>query len=251
MTVTSALFVFSSALFAGFFGGQVGGGGLLTLPLLILVGLDPKVAIGTNKVAAILYVLIATATFNQHKKAKLHHVLWFGTAALVGSIVGSLLVLHFTIDEVFLKEITIVLLFVLALLLYFKPNLGLENSEFHLSKKSFALVIFFVFLIAVYGGFLSIAMTTLFSMLFIVHRQSFLESMSTAFFLSLIVLISSGAIFVANGSVDYSYVLVQAAGGAIGAFFGSKYAIKKGNAWIKRFTLLMVIILLVKLLTEI
>lgn len=250
MPITSALLVFSSALFAGFFGGQVGGGGLLTLPLLILVGLDPKIAIGTNKVAAIFYVLIATATFNKHKKIKLKHFFSFGLVALVGSIIGSFLVLHYTFSAILLKQITIGVLFILALILYFKPNLGLESTEFHLSKKKYVLFLFLLFLISLYGGVLSIAMTTLFSILFILHGQSFLESMSYAFFLSFIILVSSGLIFIANGSVDYSYVLVQAAGGSIGAFVGSKYAIKKGNAWVKRFTLLMILVLLIKLVTE-
>src|SRR5437660_6086434 len=46
------LLVFGTGLAAGFVDSIAGGGGLLTLPVLLSVGLDPKLALGTNKLQA-------------------------------------------------------------------------------------------------------------------------------------------------------------------------------------------------------
>ena len=51
------------AFCAGFFDAIAGGGGLLTLPALLLAGLDPVSAIATNKFQAASATVSATITF--------------------------------------------------------------------------------------------------------------------------------------------------------------------------------------------
>lgn len=51
------------AFFAGFFDAIAGGGGLITLPALLLSGIDPLTAIATNKFQAASATISATATY--------------------------------------------------------------------------------------------------------------------------------------------------------------------------------------------
>jgi uncharacterized protein len=55
--------LFAVAALAGCFDSIAGGGGLLTIPALLLAGLDPVSAIATNKLQGAAATLSATATF--------------------------------------------------------------------------------------------------------------------------------------------------------------------------------------------
>ncbi len=239
MDIAKAAFIFFTSLIAGFMGGQVGGGGLLNLPALLLIGLDPLVALGTNKFASFFYVFISARSFYKHHKIPLKQLLLFGTISLVGSLLGVL------------KELTVFVLLVVSAIIFFKQNLGLDEKELEFSKKHFALLIFFIFVVSVYGGMFSIAMSTLFATVFALNKQSFLKSMSFSLALTTIVIFSSVIPFILQHSVNYHFALVQAIGGSIGSVFGSRLAIKKGNVWIKNFSLIIVVVLLVKLFFEI
>ena len=54
------------AFFAGFIDAVAGGGGMLTVPVLLSLGLPPHVALGTNKLAATF--ASSTAAFTYYKK---------------------------------------------------------------------------------------------------------------------------------------------------------------------------------------
>ncbi len=61
-TFPSYLILFVSGLLAGFVDAIAGGGGLITLPALLSVGLPPQLALGTNKFQGSFGTLSAAAT---------------------------------------------------------------------------------------------------------------------------------------------------------------------------------------------
>ena len=62
-----ALMVFGAGLAAGFINTVAGGGSSITLPVLVLVGLPPNVANGTNRLAILLQSLVGVSTFRNNK----------------------------------------------------------------------------------------------------------------------------------------------------------------------------------------
>ena len=52
--------LFLAALAAGFVDAIAGGGGLITLPVLLSCGIDPRVALGINKLQCGLWLVSAT-----------------------------------------------------------------------------------------------------------------------------------------------------------------------------------------------
>ena len=80
---------------AGFVAGVVntiaGGGSFLTLPALMLFGLDPKVANGTNRVAVLFSSASAVATFNRHGHLNRSLAIKLTVPTLLGVPVGALL----------------------------------------------------------------------------------------------------------------------------------------------------------------
>ncbi|MCK6262836.1 TSUP family transporter [Vibrio sp. ZSDE26] len=88
MLVVLALVAFT----AGFIDAVAGGGGMLTVPALLSLGLPPHIALGTNKLAATF--ASSTAAFTYYKK-KLFKPRFWGQAfiaTLIGAIFGTLIV---------------------------------------------------------------------------------------------------------------------------------------------------------------
>ncbi|MFA0414578.1 sulfite exporter TauE/SafE family protein [Vibrio renipiscarius] len=80
------------AFFAGFIDAVAGGGGMLTVPTLLSLGLPPHMALGTNKLAASF--ASSTAAFTYYKKRLFKPQCWNRSfiATFIGAIVGTLVV---------------------------------------------------------------------------------------------------------------------------------------------------------------
>ena len=88
MLVILALVAFS----AGFIDAVAGGGGMLTIPALLSIGLPPHIALGTNKLAASFASSTAAITF--YRKRLFSPELWISAffATLLGATLGTLVV---------------------------------------------------------------------------------------------------------------------------------------------------------------
>ncbi|SEG28967.1 TSUP family transporter [Vibrio hangzhouensis] len=88
MLVILALVAFA----AGFIDAVAGGGGMLTVPALLSLGLPPHIALGTNKLAATF--ASSTAAFTYYRKRLFNPECWFRAfvATLFGATLGTLVV---------------------------------------------------------------------------------------------------------------------------------------------------------------
>lgn len=251
MDFTKSIIVLVFSLLGGLMGGQVGGGGLLTLPILLFIGVNPLIALGTNRTSGIFLNLIAASRFYRHKKVAFRHYLFLGLLSFIGGIVGTFIVLFLPIDETLLKKVLIAVLFLIFLLVLFNKEMGLQDGVFHFSRKHYFFIGLSVFIISIYGGMFGVAMTTMFTILFAMNRQSYIQSMSHSLFLSMIVSVISAAIFLFHNQIDYYYAFIQIIGGGVGAFYGSKMALKKGNIWLRNLIFIIIIAILIKLGIEV
>src|SRR3954447_6048754 len=80
------------AMVAGFFDAIAGGGGLITVPALLLAGLDPVTAIATNKLQGSFGTLSATTAFARAGRIDGRAVWPMALAAGLGSVAGALAV---------------------------------------------------------------------------------------------------------------------------------------------------------------
>ncbi|MGL0818163.1 TSUP family transporter [Vibrio vulnificus] len=80
------------AFIAGFIDAVAGGGGMLTVPALLSLGLPPHIALGTNKLAATF--ASSTAAFTYYRKRLFKPQCWLRAfaATLVGATLGTLFV---------------------------------------------------------------------------------------------------------------------------------------------------------------
>lgn len=109
------------AFAAGIIDNISGGGGLLQITALLLVGLPPKVVLGTDKLVATVSTLPALYNYIRHKK-----IIWkliiFGIAfSLLGSFIGTKLILSIP-NELVGKIIIFLLPLALFVILLPKKN---------------------------------------------------------------------------------------------------------------------------------
>lgn len=127
----------------------VGGGGLLTLPLLLITGLPIHIALGTQRLAAVILELASAIKFHKEKMIDFKKALPLGVTAGLGALIGVNIVL--AIDEKYLSLIMAILLVLMFFLITNKHKLGL--TERPMTRKHFLLLAFCSFLLGIWGGF--------------------------------------------------------------------------------------------------
>lgn len=127
------------ACIAGFIGAVVdaivGGGGLVTTPALLAIGLPTHIALGTNKFASTMGII--SSAYHYYKSGHMNGRLlkFILPFSFVGSAIGVLAVL--AIDPEFLKKIIIVLVLLIGAYTIFHKDLGLKNKFKGLTKRRF------------------------------------------------------------------------------------------------------------------
>ena len=143
----------SSAFAAGAVNSIAGGGTLLTFPSLLTL-ISPVSANATSTLALLPGTLAAGVGYRKEVAECRRHLVHLWPPSLVGGIVGSLLLIRMP-AAVFANLVPWLLASASVLLLLQRPLLRWVGAHPHESpsKGTLAAVIFFQFLVGVYGGY--------------------------------------------------------------------------------------------------
>ena len=235
---------------AGFLAGIVntiaGGGSFLTLPaLMVLCGLEPKLANGTNRVAILLSSGSAAATFHRHGHLDKRLAMRLGLPTLLGVAPGAWLAIHLPADT--FQPIFGGLFLAMAVLLVINPKRLTEASA--LSPRAERWVIPMFFAIGVYVGFIQAGMGILLLMgMSLVRSGDLVGANAIKNLIGFTVTLLGVAFFVAYGLVEWLPALLMAAGNVVGGVVGARLAIAKGNRLVMIFLVVVMVATGVKLL---
>ena len=240
------LILVGAGLFAGFVNTMAGGGSLLTLPLLIFLGLPPATANGTNRIAIIVSASSATLGFRSKNINTFPLSIYLGIAAFFGALIGSRIAVE--IDGLLFNKILAIIMIVVVLLMVFKPNYKADLLQARTTGKTLIWSMVAFFFIGIYGGFINAGIGFII-MLFLnyVNKLDLVRVNATKVTLVLIYTTAALATFILSGHIDLKYGIALAVGNAAGAFFASRYAVKKGEGVIKTVMMVMVVAISVKL----
>ncbi len=236
--------LFATGLVAGFVDAIAGGGGLLTVPALLAAGLPPQDALGTNKFQSSCGTTMATWQYARHDLLKWAELRLGIAATLVGAVAGAITV-HWLKPE-FLRPLIPVLLVIIALYTWFKPELGREKRPARMPRSRFAVSA--GLLIGFYDGFFGPGTGTFWMVACVlVLGLDLLGATAYTKAMNLTSNLASLAVFLATGHVRFGLGLTMAAGQVIGGRLGAKAAVKGGSKLIRPLFLTMVIALAAKL----
>lgn len=239
------LLVFTTGLAAGFFDSAIGGGGLISIPALLFVGLPPQVAIATDRFGTIGQSFTAFLKFWKAKKIVWNYVFVLAVISLLGSLIGANILIN--VDPEILQKAVGILIVILLPLIFLKQHIGLQQIKTSKARKITGLAIYF--LIMIFGGFFGQGTGLLvFYTLTYFLGFTMIEVLATGVIPWFVLSLSSLIIFSLNGIVDYKSGIVLLIGMAIGGYAGAHFAIQKGDVWIKRLFAAFVLISSIKLL---
>lgn len=215
---------------AGFVDAVCGGGGLLSIPILLFGGLSPAQAIAANKLQGAFGALSSTCYY--HKNGVLHAALvWkLVPGAIVGGVGGTLL-LNMVGNGILEKLLPILLI---AMALYF----GFSKSVNDVSRKAsvgfFVLGVSAVLPIGIYDGFFGPGAGSFYMLALIaLGGMSLTQSLAYSRVLNLASNLTSLGVFIALGKVPWAAGIAMSIGEVIGVYAGSSLAHKKGARFIK------------------
>lgn len=138
----------AAAFVAGFVDAIAGGGGLITIPALLLAGVPPVTALATNKVQALFGAGMAALTYARAGHVNLRRQIRPALLSFSGAVLGALLASSLPIDVIRLG--LPILLVGVALFFALKPGLDDVDKAERISPFLFSLS--FVPLIGFYDG---------------------------------------------------------------------------------------------------
>ncbi|NQZ08670.1 MAG: TSUP family transporter [Algicola sp.] len=222
--------LFLVSLVAGFVDSITGGGGLISLPVLMMAGLSPAQALGTNKLQGMFGKLSSVRYFWQHNMLDLFAMKWLILVSFFGAMLGAVVILR--VDSQFLEHFMPWCIGALVLYLVFSPRIGDIDRRQRITLGLFTVVV--VSTLAFYDGFFGPASGSFFAIVFVaLLGYNLTKATAQTKVLLLVANVASLGVFISGGSVMWKIGLCMAIGQWIGAHYGSAMVFDKGSKIIK------------------
>jgi uncharacterized protein len=217
---------------AAFLDSIVGGGGVISLPALIAAGLDPHMALGTNKLAATGASSMATIRYTAAGVVVLPLVLLLIPLSVVGSFLGANTILQ--LDPGLVKSLVLLVMAAMTVYVLVRRTFGRENRFEGLRTGPVLLSAALALAIGFYDGFLGPGTGSFLLFAFVgVQRFDFVRAAGHARVLNFASNLSALALFALRGHVDYAVGLPMMGAMLAGAYVGSHVGLRHGARWIK------------------
>lgn len=232
---------------AGCIDAIAGGGGLLTLPALLWIGLPPVEALATNKLQGSFGTASATLRFLRHGAIDLRALGPAAVLTFAGAAFGSWLVGR--IDPGSLARLLPALLVAFALYFLLSPRVGDLPSRRRLGLPAFGVLAGAG--IGFYDGVFGPGTGSFFALAFVAllgHdlRQATAGSKLLNFASNLAALL----VFALGGHVAWTIGLVMAVGQSLGAWLGAHLVIRQGARLVRPLLVTVSLLLSVRLLVQ-
>lgn len=247
VTWTVLVLIVLAAFAAGWVDAVIGGGGLVQLPVLLLIpGISPISALATNKFASIFGTTTSAITYRRRTSTELRSILPIAATAGIGSAGGAALAALLPVSVV--KPIIVVALIAVAGFTAVRPNLGRTTTPVHTRGHQLPLALGIGAVIGSYdgligpgtGAFLVIALVGLLGL-------DFLQASAKAKVVNVATNLGALAYFVPHGWVLWRLGLVLAVANLAGGYLGARTAISRGSGFVRAAFLVVSALLIAKL----
>lgn len=233
---------------AGFVDSIVGGGGLISVPAVLLTGLPPATALGSNKLGSVFGAFTAMINYARHGAVSWDVVGRLVPLAFCGSLGGAALVMW--LSPTYVKPIVIALLIAVLLFTIFKRDWGEVNTFHKGGYKQQVILVTMAFGIGLYDGFIGPGTGTFLTIAFLLLGFDFLQAAGNTKVLNFITNITALGLFLTMEQIDILYGLSMAVGQVIGAFLGSRFALTGGTRLVRLLLIVVTAGMLIKLVYD-
>ena len=247
LTFNLLLLLFAASFVAGFIDSIAGGGGLITVPTLLIAGFSPIQTLGTNKLQSLFGSGSATLAYAGGGHVSLKTQLPMAATSAIGSAIGAVATIY--IPGAVLQAMMPVLLIVIALYFLLKPNIGDVDKHQRMTPFLFGLTL--VPLIGFYDGVFGPGTGSFFMLAFVsLLGFGMLKATAHTKMLNFASNIGAFSVFAFSGVILWKAGLVMGVGQFLGAQAGSRLAMKNGAKIIRPLLVITCIALAIKLLAD-
>lgn len=243
LSIDILLLLFLTAIVAGFLDTLAGGGGLLTVPALILSGLPPLAVLGTNKLQSSMGTATATFMMFKNKKVTWDEVKGLMLFAFIGSAIGASAV-QFINPEMLSFVIPVVLLFI-AIYFLISPKPKENDGDPKISYLKYRNIV--VPIIGSYDGFFGPGTGSFFALSGVSLRgRGLISATIVTKTMNFATNVAALLVFLTTGKIVWIAGIFMIAGQGIGAWLGSKFLFKINPSYLRVLIVLMCTAMLIK-----
>ena len=239
--------LFTVAVFAGLIDTIAGGGGLITIPVLLSIGIPPISALATNKFQSVFGTFSASLYFIRKKFVNLSQIKWMILVSFIGSTIGSFTLLQ--IDPSILQKTIPILLIIIGFYFLLSKNVGEVEKHKIVSILFFTAIV--IFIIGFYDGFFGPGTGSFFTITFIfLLGLNISQATAQTKVLNFATNLGSLVFFLFFADIYFIVGLIMGVGQIIGATIGAKMVIKNGSKIIRPLIVIISFAMSLKLLLQ-
>ncbi|MBT3278125.1 MAG: TSUP family transporter [Phycisphaerales bacterium] len=234
-----AIALFVAGLASGFVDSIAGGGGLISVPALMLAGLGPKAAIATNKLQAVFGSSMATYQYYRHDHLDPRPAIPGIVITFFAAAAGTLTVRAIPSD--ILGKIIPIAMGAILVYTIFSPRLGHTSRKPILGRYGFYAI--FGGLIGFYDGFFGPGTGSFWTVAYMVFLgYDMPRATGHTKLMNFTSNVAALLFFLPSGLIHYSLGLCMAGGQILGARMGARMASRRGTKFIRPIFLIVVAI---------
>ncbi|PWL17697.1 hypothetical protein DKP76_07940 [Falsochrobactrum shanghaiense] len=244
---TLTLLLIFAAFIAGIIDSIAGGGGMITIPALLLAGIPPVEALGTNKLQSLFGSSSATIAYARKGYVNIREQWPEAIASLVGSVLGALLAIILPVD--IMRAALPALLMAIAIYFAIKPNIGDLDRSRRIGPFLFGVTI--VPLIGFYDGLFGPGTGSFFMLAFVaLAGYGILKATAHTKLLNCASNVGAFATFALVGQINWKVGISMGVAQFIGAQIGASLAMRIGSRIIKPLLIVVSLALAIRLLMD-
>jgi len=237
--------LFAAGFSAGLVDSIAGGGGIISLPVLLNLGLPPQLALGTNKFQSSFGSVAASWQYARRGLVALRECRVGILFTLIGALLGALTVQH--VAPTVLGKVTPLLLAVIVGYLIVQPQIGLHDGLPRIGATVFSVC--FGLGLGFYDGVFGPGVGSFWAIAFVLLRgHNLTRATAHTKVMNATSNLASLAIFAGAGLVDLGAGLVMAVGQVLGARLGAGLVVRRGSRFVRPAFLVMAALTILRLL---
>ena len=247
LAIQTVALLATAAFAAGFVDSIAGGGGLITVPALLLAGFSPVESLGTNKLQGLFGSGSATLAYAASGQVDPRRQWRAGLLSFAGSAAGALAATRVPADV--LRAALPIVLVAIALYFALKPNLADVDRAERISPFLFSVTL--VPLVGFYDGVFGPGAGSFFMLAFVaLAGYGVLKATAHTKLLNFASNVGGFAVFALVGVVHWKIGLLMGACQFLGARAGALLAVRIGARLIKPLLVAVCVALAIKLLCD-
>jgi hypothetical protein len=206
---------------------------------------DTVTVLGTNKLGSVFGTTTAAALYRRQIKPDIRVLAAMTLPAFVGSAAGASLASRIPTQS--MRPIVLVLLIVVAIYTWLKPDLGKIELLRHAPKQRIQISIAAGLIIGFYDGIFGPGTGSFLMLILVVSLgYAFITASAIAKVVNVSTNVGAIIIFGLNGAIIWQLGLILGAANVTGAIFGSRLAIKGGSTLVRKVFLIVTLALILK-----